>query len=130
MHTMAAEGDVSGILDVLADADADEDIDITATGLLPWQDPLNGGKSALHVAIEARQEEVFWLLLWLGSAVPKEVFPEAVIQSAEGMGLPRREVPAAEDVRYVKDDQGRSPADVSLAVGAPFSNYAQKGLLN
>lgn len=130
MHTMAAEGDVTGIVDLLADVDADEEVDANAIELLGWTDPLNGGRSALHVAIESRQEEVFWLLLWLASALPNNSFPPAAIEAAEGLGLPRRDVPVNEDLRFIKDERGRSPSQIASEIGPPWSHYVEAGLFN
>ena len=121
MHTMAAEGDVAGIVDLLADVDADDDVDVNAIQLLGWTDPLNGGRSALHVAIESRQEEVFWLLLWLASALPTDAFPPAAVQAAGELGLPRREVLPHEDLRFIQDESGRSPLQVASDMGPPWA---------
>lgn len=129
LHTMAAEGDISGMASLLADIDGDDDVDASAGELLRWTDPLNGGKTALHVAVEQGQEEVFWLVLWLGSAVATELFPEAVVRSAEGMGMGRREAAAAgEDVRFVVDGMGRGPAEVMVEKGEPWRRYVEGGL--
>lgn len=130
MHTMVAEGDVTGIISLLSDIDNDPEIDITAAKLLPWTDPLNGGKSAVHVAVESNQEEAFWLLLWLGSNLFTNVFPTPVIQTAGAMGLTRRdEVPVEEDVRFVKDEAGRTVKDVCLQSGqAPWTVFVESGL--
>ncbi|KAM7185045.1 hypothetical protein V8F20_011951 [Naviculisporaceae sp. PSN 640] len=132
MHTMVAEGDVTGIISLLSDIDNDSEVDITAAKLLPWTDPLNGGKSAIHVAVESNQEEVFWLLLWLGSNLFTNVFPTPVIQTAGAMGLTRRdEVPVEEDVRFVKDEAGRTVKDVCLQSGqAPWTVFVEGGLFN
>ncbi|KAM7221286.1 hypothetical protein V8F06_003254 [Rhypophila decipiens] len=132
MHTMVSEGDTTGILSLLADMDSDSEIDITAAKLLLWTDPLNGGKSALHVAVESNQEEVFWLLLWLGSSLSSENFPGAVVQTAGAMGLSRLdEVPREEDVRFVKDEAGRTPADYCVQMGrAPWTAFVEGGLFN
>ncbi|KAJ4302540.1 hypothetical protein N0V88_002690 [Collariella sp. IMI 366227] len=117
-HTLAAEGEAIEMMELLADIDSpdseddekddeDEEDDDTpcmnGNELLLWRDPLNGGKSALHVALEAQQEEAVWLLLWLGSNAARENFPEAVLQVVLMMGLPRRAdeeggLPAEEDV--------------------------------
>ncbi|KAK0644400.1 hypothetical protein B0T16DRAFT_417609 [Cercophora newfieldiana] len=120
MHTMVAEGDVSGLVELLMDVDNDEDVDIDATQLLRWTDPLNGGKSALHVAIEAGQEEPFWLLLWLGSGMKGEFFPEEMRQ----VGLPRGEV-GGEDIRFIQDAEGRRPRDLLMRMGPPWSLYVE-----
>ena len=128
LHTLAAAGDVSDMVDLLTDADADAPL--SAAQLLTWQDPLNGGRSALHVALEARQEEVVWLLLWLGSAAKREDFPEAVAQVAQAMGLPRPggALAGGEDVRFVRDERGRTAGDVCLELGAPWTRLVEGGL--
>ncbi len=129
LHTLAAAGDVSDMVGILTDVDADEDA-LSAAQLLVWRDPLNGGRSALHVALEARQEEVVWLLLWLGSAARRVDFPDAVVQVAQAMGLPRPErgLAGGEDVRFVKDDGGRTAGDVCLELGAPWTRLVEGGL--
>ncbi|KAK4032591.1 hypothetical protein C8A01DRAFT_50645 [Parachaetomium inaequale] len=141
LHTLAAEGDIQGMVEILTDADedgpnSDEEATttpLTATQLLTWRDPLNGGWSALHVALEARQEEVVWLLLWLGSAARREDFPDAVVQVAGAMELPRRleqREAGEEDVRFVRDESGRTAGDVCLELGAPWTRLVEGGLFN
>ncbi|KAK3995742.1 hypothetical protein QBC44DRAFT_259004 [Cladorrhinum sp. PSN332] len=131
MHTLASEGDFQGILELMADVDADEDIDMSLVQLMGWTDPLNGGKSALHVAVESKQEEVFWLLLWLGSAVKSDFFPQEVLEVAEAMGLPRRgAVPAEEDLRFVKDEAGRTAGDYCVQAGGQWQRFVEGGLFN
>ncbi|KAL2132362.1 hypothetical protein VTI74DRAFT_3903 [Chaetomium olivicolor] len=133
-HTLASEGEIQGMVELLSDIDADEDVDMTANQLLIWRDPLNGGRGALHVALEARQEEAVWLLLWLGSGAAREDFPEAVVQVAQAMGLPRRTenggIPVGEDVRFVKDEKGRTAADVCLELGAPWTRLVEGGVFS
>ncbi|KAK4229307.1 hypothetical protein QBC38DRAFT_113540 [Podospora fimiseda] len=131
MHTLASEGDFNGILELMADVDADQEIDMSLIQLMKWTDPLNGGKSALHVAVEAKQEEVFWLLLWLGSGVKTDFFPQEVLSVAEATGLPRRgTVPAEEDLRFVKDEQGRTAGDYCVEAGAQWQRFVEGGLFN
>lgn len=141
LHTLASEGDIQGMVEILTDADREDEDDsedgstpLTATQLLTWRDPLNGGRSALHLALEARQEEVVWLLLWLGSAARREDFPDAVVQVAGAMGLPRRLEGGAgegeEDVRFVRDESGRTAGDVCLELGAPWTRLVEGGLFN
>ncbi|KAK4665526.1 hypothetical protein QC763_402330 [Podospora pseudopauciseta] len=126
LHTLASEGDTAGILELLADVDADEDITLSLPQLLCWQDPLNESKTAMHLALENEQEEVFWLLLWLESGVHTSVFPEQVMQSCEGVGLPRRgTVPQEEDVRFIKDGKGRTAGDLCRELGGAWGSYAE-----
>ncbi|KAH6842507.1 hypothetical protein B0I37DRAFT_198050 [Chaetomium sp. MPI-CAGE-AT-0009] len=146
LHMVASEGDTLGIVQLLGDAHAgDEDADgdggedadghraaLSPSQLLAWRDPLNGGRSALHVALEARQEEVVWLLLWSGSAARQEDFPDAVVQVALQMELPRHVggLVEGEDVRFVRDEAGRTAGDVCLELGAPWSRLVEGGLFN
>ena len=134
MHTMASEGDFAGIIELLTDVAAAEDDDdeegkqnnnITPSELLTFRDPLNEGKTALHLAVENGREEVFWLLLWLGSGLPTEVFPQEVVQVAHGVGVgERREhVGREEDVRFVRDERGRSVREVCAEVGGRWGEY-------
>ncbi|KAK4126745.1 hypothetical protein N657DRAFT_588387 [Parathielavia appendiculata] len=140
-HTLVSEGDVQGMVELLSDMDSPDSSDLEATPLsaaqlLTWRDPLNGGRSALHVALKARQEEAVWLLLWLGSGANREVFPDAVVQVAQAMGLPRRGegsgpvVPVEEDVWFVRDDRGRTAGDVCLELGPPWTRLVEGGLFS
>ncbi|KAK0615058.1 hypothetical protein B0T17DRAFT_498016 [Bombardia bombarda] len=129
LHTMVAMGDVASMVELMDTVDADTVTDITTAKLLPWTDPQAGGQSALHVAIECQQASVFWLLLWVGSTLPASVFFPGAAQAAEGMGLRRRDdIPRDVDVRYVKDAQGRLPADLCREAGLPWSRYVEGGL--
>ncbi|KAK4099986.1 hypothetical protein N658DRAFT_473902 [Parathielavia hyrcaniae] len=147
-HTLVSEGDVQGMVELLKDADSppspssSDDPDSTPLGaeqLLAWRDPLNGGRSALHVALEARQEEAVWLLLWLGSGARRADFPDAVVAAGQAMGLPRLRgeglgsVPVRveeEDVRFVRDERGRTAADVCLELGPPWTRLVEGGLFS
>lgn len=153
LHTLAAEGDTRGLIGLLADLDSgdddnessngdsdDEDSEegggndrpaaaaMTAGEVLTWCDPLNGGRSALHVALESGREEVVWLLLWLGSGVPTEWFPEEVVQAAEGMRLSRAVVGPGRDVRFVRDERGRTARDMCLELGGMWGRFVEGGL--
>ncbi|KAK5661632.1 hypothetical protein OQA88_9732 [Cercophora sp. LCS_1] len=128
MHTMAAAGDGVGIMELLTDVEEEEDFAGNTSRLLRWTDPLNGGRTVLHVAIEEKQEEVFWLLLWLGSGLKTDFFPAEVMRTADALGLPRRDVPRGEDARFLVDEAGRSPADLLVQMGPPWSLYVDGGL--
>ncbi|KAK0709402.1 hypothetical protein B0T26DRAFT_654355 [Lasiosphaeria miniovina] len=139
LHTMAAEGDVVGIVSLVKDVDADSAQSDAVVGasvvrLLAWSDPLNENRSALHIAVEAQQVEVFWLLMWLASGLPTAVFPQGAAQAADGLGVasvrPGLQVPRAEDVRFVKDGMGRSVLDVCLAQGSPWTRFVEDGVFD
>lgn len=135
LHLMCAEGDVGGIVELLQDVAADE-ADGAVDGMdvatiLRYQDPLNGMRSGLHVAVERNQEEVFWLLLWLASGLSTTAFPEAVSQASLGMGLQKGEVgPGKEDIRFLKDGQGRTAVDLCSAAGGQWQRFVDGGLFS
>ncbi|KAK3395265.1 hypothetical protein B0H63DRAFT_408672 [Podospora didyma] len=130
LHVMVAEGDVAGIVALLADVDSNPEAGVTSMELLPWTDPLNGGRSALHVAIEAQQQEVFWLLLWLGSKAPVQLFPVTVVEASEEMELKRNVSAIVTDVRTVKDESGRKPSRACYQQGEPWVSYVEGGLFD
>ncbi|KAK3956776.1 hypothetical protein QBC32DRAFT_87828 [Pseudoneurospora amorphoporcata] len=138
LHTMASEGDFAGIIELLTDVAASDPSDedggagITPSELLTFRDPLNEGKTALHLAVENRREEVFWLLLWLGSGLPTDMFPEEVVQVANGVGVGERreQVGQEEDVRWVRDERGRSVKEVCEEVGGRWWEMTVGGLFD
>ncbi|KAK0742895.1 hypothetical protein B0T18DRAFT_370485 [Schizothecium vesticola] len=115
LHTLAAEGDVEGMVDLLGDVEED---------VVRWRDPLNGGRTALHVAVEAGREEVVWLLLWVGSGVEEGRFPEVVVQLAGEMGVGRGEG-VGEDVRGLRDGAGRVAGEVARGMGGAWGGLAE-----
>jgi hypothetical protein len=134
LHLMCGEGDVGGIVELLQDVDAgsdDEEGGMDVATLLRYQDPLNGRRSGLHVAIEKGQEEVFWLLLWLASGLPTAVFPVAVTQSALAMGLQKADVGSeTEDIRFLKDERGRAAVDLCSEAGGQWQRFVESGLFS
>ncbi|KAL1840626.1 hypothetical protein VTJ49DRAFT_277 [Mycothermus thermophilus] len=150
-HTMTAEGDTQGMLALLADfsvsySDGISDQEAVPNPdeaaqqrqqLLVWRDPLNNHRTALHVALEAKQEEAVWLLLWVGSGIKSEEFPEAVVSAARGNGVPRtaeelsaegKGLAQEEDVRFIKDGEGKTPEEVCLQLGDPWTRLVEGGL--
>ncbi|KAH8887779.1 hypothetical protein GQ53DRAFT_749469 [Thozetella sp. PMI_491] len=135
MHLMAAEGDIVGIVDLLRDAEQPQEEGdephMDAKQLLLWRDPLNRGRNIVHIAVQSRQEEVFWLALWLSSALSSQRFPEPAVQAAQALGLDRLPVSAIEDdVRFVQDERGAKPEDICHQAGSPWSNFVANGLFN
>ncbi|CAD6450904.1 faf8eb4a-ee45-4557-9c06-25fcede9c95e [Sclerotinia trifoliorum] len=115
--TMCAEGDIFGINDLLSAVDDDEDGEgISAKPILRYQDPLDGMKSGLHVAVEKGQEEVIWLLLWLASTLSTNIFPEQITQMAETVGV-GRDTADGEDIRNLRDAEGRLASDLARSTG-------------
>ncbi|KAL1852405.1 hypothetical protein VTK73DRAFT_9227 [Phialemonium thermophilum] len=133
MHVMCAEGDSAGIVELLRDVDENAEAEeggVDAGSLLRYQDPLNGMRSGLHVAVENGQEGVMWLFLWLGSTLPTSSFPAAALQTAQSIGLQRGVVgPGREDVRLLRDSQGRTAADIGSQLGGQWRRFWESGLL-
>lgn len=134
--TMCAEGDVSGIVELLKNVGGEYEMDeddedeekeegsMKPQDIIRWQDPLDGGKTGLHVALEKGQEEVVWLLLWLGSGMTE--FPQEVKQAAERLGAERY---PGEDVRGLRDEADRTPADVAREMGNAWAGLVGAGVL-
>ncbi|KUJ15741.1 uncharacterized protein LY89DRAFT_783015 [Mollisia scopiformis] len=127
--TMCAEGDVSGIVELLKDLDEDEDESMRPGEVIRWQDPLEEGRTGLHVAVEKGQEEVVWLLLWVGSGNETGVFPGEVVSAAETMGAERRLGGDGDDVRGLKDEAERTPGDVAREMGSTWAGLVGAGVL-
>lgn len=125
---MCAEGDVLGAVELLQDAAA-EGADVRAVVL--YRDALAGGRSALQIALERRQEEVVWLLLYLGSPrLPTAAFPEEAVAAAASMGVDR--MPAGEgveDIVGVRDAEGRSAEEYARALAPAWDRLVQAGVL-
>ncbi|KAJ9129653.1 hypothetical protein NKR19_g10255 [Coniochaeta hoffmannii] len=110
LHTMVAEGDVEGIVELLRDAESE----VERAVLVSYRDPLAGGRNALHVAVEHGKADAFWLLLWVGSGLPTDNFSAEMRQT---MGSIRLERGSGEDLRFMKDVEGRTPGDYAAASG-------------
>ncbi|CZR60505.1 uncharacterized protein PAC_10401 [Phialocephala subalpina] len=140
---MCAEGDVTGIVELLKnlqedgmDEDDEEEEEEDGEKMKPgevvrWQDPLDGGKTGLHVALEKGQEEAVWLLLWLGSGIETGVFPQEVVHAAETMEAERNlgEAGKGEDVRGIRDEAERTPGDVVRNMGSAWAGLVAAGIL-
>lgn len=109
-HVMCSEGDIGGIVELLRDVDqgAGDDPSPSATQILRYQDPLSNSMSGLHIAVEKGQDEVVWLLLWLASPLPAEVFPAHAVQAAQVMGIQRPDTTQSVDIRLLQDNNGRT----------------------
>lgn len=128
--TMCAEGDVGGIVELLQAIEEDSDEgDMSPSEILRFQDPLDEGKSGLHVAIERSQQEVVWLLLWLASGIQTQAFPGEVSQVAETLGAGREASTGGADIRSLADEMGRKPADVAAGMGNTWTPLLQAGVL-
>lgn len=125
-HVMCASGDVDGLVELLYYS-SDQVPDLGA--MIRYQDPLYGMKSGLHLAVENRQEEVAWLLLWVSSLLASDMFPPGARQSAESIGLGRLCVDSSTDIRGLLDGEGRSAAALSVQLGGPSLHLVDMGVL-
>ncbi|KID66915.1 uncharacterized protein G6M90_00g070390 [Metarhizium brunneum] len=126
-HVMCAEGDIAGVIDLLRDA-SDQGAD--AGSIIRYQDPLEGMKSGLHLAVENKQDEIVWTLLWLSSRISTDAFPPLVRQMAEGVGLGRINVDADGDVRCLRDSQGRVAETIAQQNPEVWSALLDGGVLS
>lgn len=127
LHVMCAEGDVGGIVELLRDAgDSIEDL----TAFVTYQDPLGDMKNGLHLAIENSQEESLWLLLWLCSTIPESSFPDYARSVAEATGVGRLSVNREKDIRGLRDNQGRTAADLAQQRQGQWGHILQTSLLS
>lgn len=122
MQTMCVEGDVQGILELLSESDEAE-----RDALLRYQDPLNSMKSGLHLAVEHEQLEVFWLLMWLGSRLPQERFPDEVWGLVQALEVGRSASASGEDIRALKDEAGRTAGDLAAEMHGVWQSIVQAG---
>ncbi|KAF4819067.1 hypothetical protein CGCTS75_v011801 [Colletotrichum tropicale] len=130
-HLMCSEGDVQGIVELLQDANEELNGDITQLGqLIRYQDPLAGGKSPLHVAVEKSQEEVVWLLLWIASPLPTDLFPQSARQAAEALQIVRLTNDNAQDIRAIQNDAGQTAEDVAKGLPARWAALVDAGILH
>lgn len=130
--TMCSEGDVGGIMELLESQGDDEDSMeefMPPAEILRYQDPLNGMKSSLHIAIEKSQEEIVWLLLWLASSLDLSVFPKEVAHAAQGLGAGRGTAGAGADIRSLKDEEGHTAEDIAAGMGGFWNVLLQPGVL-
>ncbi|KAI0134633.1 hypothetical protein BJ170DRAFT_208627 [Xylariales sp. AK1849] len=118
-HVMCSEGHISGIVELLRDAEqgGEDGPALSPMQLVRYQDPLGNSKSGLHLAVEKSQAEVAFLLLWLASPLPTEMFPEAAVDVALSMGIRRPTTTRADDIRLLQDDRGRTAEAIAAEMG-------------
>ncbi len=126
---MCGEGDVAGIVELLKALEGEPDEgDMSLAELVRFQDPLDGMKTGLHVAIERSQQEAVWLLLWLASRLQTHAFPGEVVQAAETMDADRGTADGV-DIRGLVDELGRTAEDVAGDMGNEWAALLVAGLL-
>ncbi|KAL3424373.1 hypothetical protein PVAG01_03654 [Phlyctema vagabunda] len=127
--TMCSEGDVAGIWELLRaiEEDSDEE-DMSPSDLLRYQDPLDAQNTGLHLAIAQSQQEAVWLLLWLASDLPTEVFPDEVAHAAGTLGAGRA-TSHGTDIRKLRNEHGLTAAEVAGSMGNTWSRLLDAGVL-
>ena len=127
------EGDILSIISLLGDEEngaSESEPSMSTDEILRYQDPLNGNKSALHVAVFESQETVAWLLLYLASSLSMSIFPPQVIEEASAHGLVRDEGMIRKvDIRQLKDVDGETSEQKAQVVGGVWRAWIAKGLL-
>ncbi|KAK0109024.1 hypothetical protein ONS96_002858 [Cadophora gregata f. sp. sojae] len=126
---MCGEGDVTGVVELLKALQEEPDEgDMSPAELLRFQDPLDGMKTGLHVAIERSQQEAVWLLLWLASSLETDAFPDEVTRAAESLEVGRETVGTA-DIRALRDEQARNAEEVAAEMGDLWAEFLAGGFL-
>ncbi|XDG04301.1 hypothetical protein ABKA04_003916 [Annulohypoxylon sp. FPYF3050] len=135
-HVLCGDGDIDNILEILRDAEGSQaermegnELKLSAAQIIRYQDPFEDSKSGLHMAVEKGQEEVVWLLLWMASTLPTESFPGPAVQAARAMGIERPSMLNSEDIRTLKDNQGRTAEAVAAQMGGLWTAILQSGAL-
>ncbi|KAK2021162.1 hypothetical protein LX32DRAFT_646680 [Colletotrichum zoysiae] len=129
-HLMCAEGDVQGVVDLLQDANEELAGDVVQLAqLIRYRDPLAGGMSALHLALDKEHDEIVWLLLWIASPLPTDLFPVSARQAAEALRIVRLTNDVAEDIRALRTDAGQTAEDVARTKPARWGALLDAGIL-
>ena len=119
---LCRNGDVPEIVELLqAEDEEDEDEEEestswTAQDILRYQDPNGTGFSGLHAAVAGQSPEVAWLLLLLASQLDIKHFPAEVMQEAVALGVERPDMGGRQDIRRLRDAQGRSAEQLAAEV--------------
>ncbi|KAG6254782.1 hypothetical protein E4U23_005633 [Claviceps purpurea] len=123
---MCSAGDIAGAVDLLQDVSS-EGHDIGS--IVRYQDPLGDMKSGLHLSVETQQVGMVLTLLWLSSTLPAEAFPDLFLRSAEEKGLGRLAVQSGQDIRGLRDSQGRTAETLAKQNHGPVWQLLEAGAL-
>jgi len=133
--TFCSEGDVLNIVELLQTLQEDDEEDeeeeevprMHPAHLLRYQDPLNGMKSAMHLAIENHQMDIVWLLLWIASDLPDYAFPEDAVRGAQAIRARRDIAGPGPDIRSLRDERGQTADDLARMMGGPWEPFVNGG---
>ena len=128
------EGVLSVLQDVLEDDEQkagfeDEGERMSTLNILRYQDPLGDFQSPLHAAVTSGNQDLAWLVLYVGSTLPNDNFPSDLFQQAHTIGLERVCNEADADVRNSQDGQSRMAAQLAAETGGVWSDWVQSGRL-
>jgi hypothetical protein len=126
-------GDIDALVHLIHDGSTEEDIEGSQGSLdiLRYTGSFEGIEgSGLHVAIRNNQQEVAWLMLVLGSCLDWSEFPPAVLHAMESMGLSKDDRSAQPDIRTLKDNEGKTAAEVAKEWGGVWSDWTKSGRLD
>ncbi|CAF9910090.1 MAG: hypothetical protein GOMPHAMPRED_006950 [Gomphillus americanus] len=137
------EGDAEAVVDLIRasaqnDEDEDEGVDgdgddgmeeeeddeeeddvpqMSVASILRYQDLLDEGRTALHIAVAKGNGEIVWLMLLLASNLELDAFPEQVQQVAAQLDIGRESQEGLVDVRTIRDADGRTAYDLVAGSG-------------
>ncbi|GME28983.1 uncharacterized protein LTHEOB_848 [Neofusicoccum parvum] len=126
------EGDVDAVIAMLQDDDSDDEDTIqdgSKIDILRYQDTLGEMQSGLHAAVQGGSEEIVWLLLLLASNLDHSQFPQEVFQAAKNFGVEREDQAGKEDIRSLKDAQGRTAEALAAELGGVWAGWPGTGRL-
>lgn len=123
------EGDIEAIASVVKDeGDEDDNAPTTKHDILRYRDPMGGMSSGLHIAIQAQQDRVVWMLLLLASNLSLDLFPPEVHQGAEQLELVRENQAGKEDIRSLRDAEGRRAEQLAIGIGGMWNDWVRMGM--
>ena len=129
------EGDVEAIVDLLRNAEEEEyeNEEEAKQGrvvdVLRYRDQLGSMESGLHIAVQSQKLEVAWLLLFLGSSLEIDQFPEDVLQAAQTFGLQREDQSIKTDIRLLRDAEGNTAAQRAAIIGGFWDSWMITSIL-
>ncbi|KAG5926526.1 hypothetical protein E4U42_003238 [Claviceps africana] len=124
---MCSKGDIAGAIDLLQDVSG-EGHDVGS--IVRYQDPLDDMRSGLHLSVDSQQVAMVLTLLWLSSTMPAESFPDLFLRSVEEKGLGRLSVQSGEDIRCLRDCQGRTAEAIARQNPGPLTALLDAGALS
>lgn len=130
------DGDVDAVVAMMQDDDSDDDGDDDDAmqdgqqiDILRYQDTLGDMQSGLHAAVQGGSQEIVWLLLLLASSLDYSQFPPEVFEAAKKFGVEREDQTGKEDIRTLRDAQGRTAEALAAELGGVWAGWPGTGRL-